>query len=153
MRQRNSPATNNVQHPPGQSLPVATASAVDWWSVVTALLCIFGGCILNNVFLESLVRKDKQCGDVVTLAQFIFISVQGIFSYLLSFDGTGGGVRVTKRHLPIDIYLLMVGIFFTLSFLNNLVFSFHIAMPFHMVFRSGSLVANMFLGFVAFGKR
>mmetsp|Transcript_19888 Transcript_19888/g.50502 ORF Transcript_19888/g.50502 Transcript_19888/m.50502 type:complete len:373 (-) Transcript_19888:385-1503(-) len=141
-----------------QSAGLAAADATRWWNVAFALMCIFGGCIMNNVFLESLIREDPGCGDVVTLAQFLFISIQGIFTYLLQWkeavpSSGWSSLRITQRHLPISTYLLMVGIFFTLSFLNNLVFSFHIAMPLHMVFRSGSLVANMFMGFVAFGKR
>ncbi|XP_057217717.1 UDP-xylose and UDP-N-acetylglucosamine transporter [Triplophysa rosa] len=47
----------------------------------------------------------------------------------------------------------MVAMFFTVSVINNYALNFNIAMPLHMIFRSGSLIANMILGIVILKKR
>ncbi|XP_014676959.1 PREDICTED: UDP-xylose and UDP-N-acetylglucosamine transporter-like [Priapulus caudatus] len=47
----------------------------------------------------------------------------------------------------------MVAMFFSVSILNNYALSFHIAMPLHMVFRAGSLVANMLLSLIILKRR
>ncbi|KAI7794756.1 UDP-xylose and UDP-N-acetylglucosamine transporter, partial [Triplophysa rosa] len=50
-------------------------------------------------------------------------------------------------------YGVMVAMFFTVSVINNYALNFNIAMPLHMIFRSGSLIANMILGIVILKKR
>ncbi|TMS05136.1 UDP-xylose and UDP-N-acetylglucosamine transporter [Larimichthys crocea] len=47
----------------------------------------------------------------------------------------------------------MVTMFFTVSVINNYALNFNIAMPLHMIFRSGSLIANMILGIIILKKR
>lgn len=43
--------------------------------------------------------------------------------------------------------------FFTVSVMNNYALNLNIAMPLHMIFRSGSLIANMILGIIILKKR
>jgi solute carrier family 35 (UDP-xylose/UDP-N-acetylglucosamine transporter), member B4 len=43
--------------------------------------------------------------------------------------------------------------FFLVSVINNYALNFNISMPLHMIFRSGSLIANMLLGMVLLNKR
>lgn len=43
--------------------------------------------------------------------------------------------------------------FFTVSVVNNYALNLNIAMPLHMIFRSGSLIANMILGIIILKKR
>ncbi|GAA6065827.1 UDP-xylose and UDP-N-acetylglucosamine transporter, partial [Tachysurus ichikawai] len=50
-------------------------------------------------------------------------------------------------------YVIMVTMFFTVSVINNYALNFNIAMPLHMIFRSGSLIANMVLGIIILKKR
>ncbi|XP_014306546.1 UDP-xylose and UDP-N-acetylglucosamine transporter-like, partial [Myotis lucifugus] len=47
----------------------------------------------------------------------------------------------------------MVTMFFTVSLVNNYALNLNIAMPLHMIFRSGSLIANMILGIIILKKR
>lgn len=47
----------------------------------------------------------------------------------------------------------MVAMFFTVSVINNYALNYNIAMPLHMIFRSGSLIANMILGIIILKKR
>ncbi|EFB15780.1 hypothetical protein PANDA_011668, partial [Ailuropoda melanoleuca] len=50
-------------------------------------------------------------------------------------------------------YAVMVTMFFTVSVVNNYALNLNIAMPLHMIFRSGSLIANMILGIIILKKR
>jgi hypothetical protein len=61
--------------------------------------------------------------------------------------------RLRPRSIPLLYYMLQVSVYFTLSVINNKAFAFRVSMPLHMIFRSASLVANMFLGLLLLGKR
>ncbi|XP_061630367.1 UDP-xylose and UDP-N-acetylglucosamine transporter [Phyllopteryx taeniolatus] len=112
---------------------------------VFAVLLVFVGCCSNVVSLELLVREFPGCGNIVTFAQFAFIALEGfVFETRL---GT------KKPVIPISNYGIMVTMFFTVSVINNYALNFNIAMPLHMIFRSGSLIANMILGIVILKKR
>ncbi|KAF6086847.1 solute carrier family 35 member B4 [Phyllostomus discolor] len=106
---------------------------------------VFAGCCSNVIFLELLVRKHPGCGNIVTFAQFLFIAAEGFL-----FEAHLG----TKRPaIPIRYYATMVTMFFTVSVVNNYALNLNIAMPLHMIFRSGSLIANMILGIIILKKR
>ncbi|XP_042324044.1 UDP-xylose and UDP-N-acetylglucosamine transporter isoform X3 [Sceloporus undulatus] len=110
-----------------------------------ALGLVFGGCCSNVVFLELLVRKFPGCGNLVTFAQFFFIAVEGFI-----FEANFGRKQPA---IPIKYYLIMVAMFFTVSVVNNYALNLNIAMPLHMIFRSGSLIASMALGIIILKKR
>uniref|UniRef100_A0A8C6Z8B0 Solute carrier family 35 member B4 n=1 Tax=Nothoprocta perdicaria TaxID=30464 RepID=A0A8C6Z8B0_NOTPE len=106
---------------------------------------VFGGCCSNVVFLELLVRQFPGCGNIVTFSQFLFIAVEGFI-----FEANFGRKRPA---IPIRYYLIMVAMFFTVSVVNNYALNLNIAMPLHMIFRSGSLIASMALGIIILKKR
>uniref|UniRef100_A0A8C8R6Z0 Solute carrier family 35 member B4 n=1 Tax=Pelusios castaneus TaxID=367368 RepID=A0A8C8R6Z0_9SAUR len=106
---------------------------------------VFGGCCSNVVFLELLAREFPGCGNIVTFAQFLFIAVEGFI-----FEANFGRKRPA---IPIRYYLIMVAMFFTVSVVNNYALNLNIAMPLHMIFRSGSLIASMVLGIIILKKR
>uniref|UniRef100_A0A4X1VRB5 Solute carrier family 35 member B4 n=2 Tax=Sus scrofa TaxID=9823 RepID=A0A4X1VRB5_PIG len=106
---------------------------------------VFAGCCSNVVFLELLARKHPGCGNIVTFAQFLFIAVEGFL-----FEADLGRKRPA---IPIRYYGAMVAMFFTVSVVNNYALNLNIAMPLHMIFRSGSLIANMILGIIILKKR
>lgn len=112
---------------------------------VFAIALVFIGCCSNVVFLELLVRDFPGCGNIVTFAQFLFIALEG-FIFETKF-GT------KKPSIPLRNYVIMVTMFFTVSVVNNYALNFNIAMPLHMIFRSGSLIANMILGIIILNKR
>ncbi|XP_073666054.1 nucleotide sugar transporter SLC35B4 isoform X4 [Tursiops truncatus] len=89
--------------------------------------------------------KHPGCGNIVTFAQFLFIAVEG---FLFEAD-------LGRKHpaIPIRYYAIMVTMFFTVSVVNNYALNLNIAMPLHMIFRSGSLIANMILGIIILKKR
>ncbi|KAL0968747.1 hypothetical protein UPYG_G00271180 [Umbra pygmaea] len=114
-------------------------------TTIFAILLVFVGCCSNVVFLELLVREFPGCGNIVTFAQFAFIALEGFI-----FETKCGR---KKPAIPISNYVIMVTMFFTVSVINNYALNFNIAMPLHMIFRSGSLIANMILGIVILKKR
>ncbi|XP_008299696.1 UDP-xylose and UDP-N-acetylglucosamine transporter [Stegastes partitus] len=112
---------------------------------VFAIVLVFVGCCSNVVSLELLVREFPGCGNIVTFAQFLFIALEG-FIFETKFGRK-------KPAIPIKNYVVMVTMFFTISVINNYALNFNIAMPLHMIFRSGSLIANMILGIIILKKR
>uniref|UniRef100_A0A672IFV9 Solute carrier family 35 member B4 n=1 Tax=Salarias fasciatus TaxID=181472 RepID=A0A672IFV9_SALFA len=110
-----------------------------------AIALVFLGCCSNVVSLELLVRDFPGCGNIVTFAQFLFIALEGFV-----FESNFGR---KKPAIPIGNYVIMVTMFFTVSVINNYALNFNIAMPLHMIFRSGSLIANMILGIIILKKR
>lgn len=110
-----------------------------------AIILVFIGCCSNVVFLELLVREFPGCGNIVTFAQFAFIALEGFI-----FETDFGRKRPA---IPVRNYVIMVTMFFTVSVINNYALNFNISMPLHMIFRSGSLIANMILGIIILKKR
>ncbi|KAL6087969.1 hypothetical protein STEG23_022603 [Scotinomys teguina] len=105
---------------------------------------VFAGCCSNVIFLELLARKHPGCGNIVTFAQFLFIAVEG---FLFEAD-----LGRKPPAIPLRYYAIMVTMFFTVSVMNNYALNLNIAMPLHMIFRSGSLIANMILGIIILKK-
>ncbi|XP_038873804.1 UDP-xylose and UDP-N-acetylglucosamine transporter [Salvelinus namaycush] len=114
-------------------------------NTIFAVLLVFVGCCSNVVFLELLVRTFPGCGNIVTFAQFAFIALEG-FIFETNFGRK-------EPAIPMSNYVIMVTMFFTVSVINNYALNFNIAMPLHMIFRSGSLIANMILGIIILKKR
>ena len=52
------------------------------YTIYTGIIFIFVGCILNNVFLEYIVKIDATAGSFLTLAQFLFVTLEGLFGQL-----------------------------------------------------------------------
>jgi UDP-xylose/UDP-N-acetylglucosamine transporter B4 len=95
----------------------------------------------------------------VTFAQFVCIALEGLYVHLEWPSGretasnriTGDKARwqlprLSDRSIPLGHYLAMVAIFFTVATLNNAALGYQIALPLHMVFRSGSLIATAVIG-------
>ncbi|OXA53211.1 UDP-xylose and UDP-N-acetylglucosamine transporter [Folsomia candida] len=113
-----------------------------------AALAIAGvmlGCCVNVIFLELLVKEDPGSGNLINFCQFVIISIEGFFFTLRC--GT------KKIAVPLREYLVLVVLFFVVSTANNMAFAFNISMTLHLIFRSGSLMANMILGMIIMGKR
>ncbi|XP_015175672.1 PREDICTED: UDP-xylose and UDP-N-acetylglucosamine transporter [Polistes dominula] len=109
-----------------------------------AIFCVFLGCCTNVVFLELLVKEDPGSGNLITFSQFFFISLEGFL-----FTSKCGTVRPS---IGIKDYLILVAMFFISNVCNNYAFDFNIPMPLHMIFRAGSLIANMIMGIAILNK-
>lgn len=109
-----------------------------------AVFCVLVGCCINVVFLELLVKEDPGSGNLITFSQFLFISIEGFL-----FTSKCGTVKPT---IGIKDYFILVAMFFTANVCNNYAFGFNIPMPLHMIFRAGSLIANMIMGIIILKK-
>lgn len=58
-----------------------------------------------------------------------------------------------KPKIGLKDYTILVSMFFVSSVCNNYAFDFNIPMPLHMIFRAGSLIANMIMGIIILNKR
>ncbi|XP_055709793.1 UDP-xylose and UDP-N-acetylglucosamine transporter-like [Phlebotomus papatasi] len=115
------------------------------WKAAIAIVCVFLGCCSNVVFLELLVKYDPGSGNLITFSQFAFIALEGfIFTHRL---GT------QPARIGFKDYTILVAMFFTSSVCNNYAFDFNIPMPLHMIFRAGSLIANMIMGILILNKK
>lgn len=103
------------------------------------------GCCSNVVFLELLVSQDPGIGNLVTFTQFLIIALEG-FIFTTKF-GT------IKPKVPFSAWVMLVIMYFLVSVSNNYALNFNIPMPLHMIFRAGSLMANMLLGVIILGKQ
>eukprot|EP00795_Rhopilema_esculentum_P002292 gene2292-17907_t len=112
---------------------------------VLAILLVFLGCCSNVYFLEHLIKYAPGSGNIVTFCQFLMISIQG-FIFTSKF-GT------EKPKVPLRNYAALVTLFFMVGVTNNMALNFKIPMPLHMIFRSGSLMANMALGIIILKRK
>ncbi|XP_055858058.1 UDP-xylose and UDP-N-acetylglucosamine transporter [Episyrphus balteatus] len=112
---------------------------------VLAIALVFVGCCSNVVFLEFLVKTDPGAGNLITFLQFLFIALEGFI-----FTAKCG---TEKPKIGIKDYSILVAMFFITSVCNNYAFDFNIPMPLHMIFRAGSLIANMIMGILILKKR
>lgn len=90
-------------------------------------------------------RIDPGSGNLITFSQFLFIAIHG-FIFTAKF-GT------VKPKIGLKDYGILVAMFFVSSVCNNYAFDFNIPMPLHMIFRAGSLIANMIMGIIILNKR
>nr|CAD7456062.1 unnamed protein product [Timema tahoe] len=90
-------------------------------------------------------RDDPGSGNLITFSQFIFIALEG-FIFTSKF-GT------QKPRIGLWDYGILVSMFFIANLCNNYAFNFNIPMPLHMIFRAGSLIANMIMGIVILKKK
>lgn len=103
-----------------------------------AISMVLIGCGLNNVFLEYIIKLDPKAGNLITFCQFLLIAIHGFI-----FTSKFGTV---EPKIPRRTYVILVTMFFITSVLNNWAFSFNIPVPLHMIFRAGSLIANLIMG-------
>ncbi|KAJ1930361.1 golgi uridine diphosphate-N- acetylglucosamine transporter [Tieghemiomyces parasiticus] len=140
---------------PGHRGWLATVAVPDW-AVIAAL--VFGGCCSNVFALESIVSEYPRAGNLITFTQFVAIALEGL-GRQLEFPSSSSATRwrwiprLRAPVVPLSRWLTMVVMYFTASVLNNWALAFHIAVPLHIVFRSGGLMMNMVLGYLAGGKR
>lgn len=90
------------------------------------------------------------------MAQFAFVSLIGFFGQIevKELDGNDGYIiKMRKRVLSGKSYLIYDLLFFSVSVINNKALAYNIAMPIHMIIRSGSLVVSLVLGYFFLGKR
>jgi len=96
------------------------------------------GCGANLVCLEAIIRQAPGAGNAINLAQNALISVDG---FLFT---TRCGTKSSA--IPLKNYILLVIQFFVVSLSSSYANVYRMPMPLIMIFRSGSLIANLILG-------
>jgi len=110
-----------------------------------AILMVLIGCCTNVIFLELIIQQDPGAGNLVTFAQFLLIAIEGLIFTTKFFT--------VKPKVPFSSWIILVIMYFLVSVSNNYALNFNIPMPLHMIFRAGSLMANMLMGIALLGKR
>ncbi|XP_066143488.1 UDP-xylose and UDP-N-acetylglucosamine transporter-like [Euwallacea fornicatus] len=110
-----------------------------------AICTVIIGCMLNNIFLEYIIKLDPGAGHLITFLQFCFIALHGVI-----FTSKFGRA---ERKIPLKEYLTLVAFFFVTSVVNNWAFAFNIPVPLHFIFRAGSLIANLIMGVLILKKK
>lgn len=122
------------------------------WFVTLGL--VFGGCCSNALTLERVTAEYPRSGSLITFSQFLVISLHGLPKFLTYTRGPLNipVPRLLPRRIPLTPYLVQVGLFYSISLLNNLAFGYSIPMPVHIIFRSGGLVITLLMGWLISGK-
>ncbi|KAG9219459.1 hypothetical protein CCMSSC00406_0005353 [Pleurotus cornucopiae] len=118
------------------------------WAPTLAL--VFGGCCSNAITLEQVTSAAPTAGSVITLLQFVFITLHGLPSHL---KWTPHGPRLKPRVIGLPPYIAQVFLFYSISLINNAAFAYKIPMAVHIIFRSGGLIVSMLMGWLISGKR
>lgn len=118
------------------------------WSTTISL--VFGGCCSNAVTLEQMTLRFPKAGSVLTLFQFLVISLYSLPNFVV---WTHLGPRLRPRRVPISRYVIQVVIFYVISLLNNAAFAYRIPMAVHIIFRSGGLIIGLLLGWLISKKK
>ena len=115
---------------------------------------IFGGCCSNALTLELTTKQLPASGTLLTLAQFVATTVIALVGEVEMRSVRGCYVPCLKRPgVPLRRWLIQVILYYLTSILNNSAFAYNIPMSVHIVFRSGGMLVNMFLGYTIDGKR
>lgn len=106
--------------------------------VIIVIITVLVSCCFNVYLLELITKEAPGAGNIITFAQFAFISLEGFFF--------ATKCCTMRRSVPLKDYMYLVILFFLVSVSNNYALKFNISMPLHMIFKSGSLIANLLLG-------
>lgn len=148
LRQRDTPTTTTTTSLTTTTTTKKTTTISSSSATATqASLSILLGCCLNVLTLEVITRYDKNAGHLITFAQFLYITLQGLTQHFRFPFG------LKTRVVPFSIHVKLTLIFFISSLLNNQAFSFGISVPVHTVFRSSGLAASLIVGFIFYGRK
>lgn len=96
-------------------------------------------------FVESIAKEQPGSMNLMTFSTFLFISTEGLIFTSKFFS--------VKNKIPLKGYLPTVVTFFLVSVINNQALNFHVPVPLHIIFRSGSLLASLLLTKLLQGKQ
>lgn len=109
-----------------------------------AIFVVFVACCINVVFLEMLIKEQPGIGNLVTFAQHLLITLQGLIFTTRFFS--------VSPNVPVKAWTILVILYFVVSILNNYALKYNVPMPLILIFRSGALIANMIVA-VIFQRR
>ncbi|VDN54571.1 unnamed protein product [Dracunculus medinensis] len=95
------------------------------------------GCIGCMYFVESIAKNQPESMNLMTFATFLFISLEGLVFTSKFFT--------VPNKIPLKGYMPTIITFFFVNVINNQALNFHVPVPLHIIFRSGSLLASLIL--------
>ncbi|VDN08408.1 unnamed protein product [Thelazia callipaeda] len=107
------------------------------YSVIYPISGTLAGCIGCMYFTESIAKEQPGSMNLMTFSTFLFISLEGLIFTSKFF--------AVPNKIPIRGYLPTVITFFFVNVINNQALNFHVPVPLHIIFRSGSLLASLIL--------
>lgn len=111
---------------------------------------IFGGCCTNVYALEAILKRDSSSGLLITLLQFVLVTLSAYPSQRPS--GKDGNLILKKTNIPFHKLVVAASSFFAVNMLNNWAFAFKISVPVHIILRSFGSASTMAAGWLR-GKR
>ena len=109
--------------------------------IVMIVTIIF--CCSNVLLLEKIVKEAPNCTAFVTFSTYVTIVLQTIVLQ--------PGL-LTNYTIPLHNYLIITFLFYTTNLFNNMALSYAVDMPTLLIFRSGSLLANMVVSIIVFKR-
>lgn len=122
------------------------------YTVPVALAMIMFGCCSNVVTMELLLNIDSRSGSLITICQFLFVTVTSIDG-VITYEKDSKLPKLRPLTTPFWFHCLIVIVFFSQSIINNVAFGYDISMVLHSIFRSGSLIMNLIVGLLFFGTK
>ncbi|GMT21611.1 hypothetical protein PFISCL1PPCAC_12908, partial [Pristionchus fissidentatus] len=113
-------------------------------SVVGCVGGALSSCMGSMIFVESIAKKEPSAMNLMTFATFAFISLIGLI-FTMKFFTVG-------FKIPFKGYWKVVVVFFLVNVINNQALNYHVPVPLHIIFRSGSLLASLVLSVLYEGK-
>uniref|UniRef100_A0A1I7TQW6 UAA transporter n=1 Tax=Caenorhabditis tropicalis TaxID=1561998 RepID=A0A1I7TQW6_9PELO len=98
------------------------------------------GCVGCQAGIEYLQKYVKNSLNLITFSSFIFTATYGLIFHSKFFT--------VPNRIPIRSYAKIVAIFFTVNMANNLALKFAIYFPLFIIFKSGTLLTNMTMGWI-----
>ncbi|KAL7275127.1 golgi uridine diphosphate-N-acetylglucosamine transporter [Rhizina undulata] len=98
--------------------------------------------------LEAIVKSQPTSGHLITFTQFLLVALEGLIHHFSPSSPT----LLKPLTIPLHRWLIQVTLFFSVSILNNLAFSYNISVPVHIILRSGGSMTTMLVGFL-WGKK
>ncbi|CAJ0604440.1 unnamed protein product [Cylicocyclus nassatus] len=101
------------------------------------------GCVGCQAGVELLQKEVKNSLNLLTLATCVFVSLQGLIFH--------SKMLTVRQEIPTRVYLKIVIIFFIVNLCNNTAIKCDIYFPLFIIFKSGSLLANILFGLLLRG--
>ncbi|GMR48045.1 hypothetical protein PMAYCL1PPCAC_18240, partial [Pristionchus mayeri] len=98
----------------------------------------------HALFVESIAKKEPSAMNLMTFATFGFISLIGLVFTMKFFT--------VSFKIPFKGILKVVVVFFLVNVINNQALNYHVPVPLHIIFRSGSLLASLVLSVLYEGR-
>uniref|UniRef100_A0A1I8EXW0 UAA transporter family protein n=1 Tax=Wuchereria bancrofti TaxID=6293 RepID=A0A1I8EXW0_WUCBA len=121
------------------------------------------GCIGCMYFVESIAKEQPSSMNLMTFSTFLFISLEGLI-FTSKFFAVPNKIPIRVYQLSLldhliclpsffSGYLPTVITFFFVNIINNQALNFHVPVPLHIIFRSGSLLASLIFTKILQGKQ